>query len=45
MTINVPPQSSVAAKVTQLGGIYLNMPPIDKKFAGILCDIHSLTPN
>ena len=29
MTINVPPQSSVAAKVTQLGGIYLNMPPID----------------
>ena len=44
MTINVPPQSSVAAKVTQLGVIYLNMPPIDKKFAGVLCDIHSLTP-
>ena len=36
MTINVPPQSSVAAKVTQLGEIYLNMPSIDKKFAGIL---------
>ena len=29
MTINVPPQSSVAAKVTQLGEIYLNKPPID----------------
>ena len=45
MTINVPPQSSVAAKVTQLGGIYLNNPPIDKKFAGTLYDTHSLTPN
>ena len=46
MTINVPPQSSVAAKGTQLGrGIYLNKPPIDKRFAGTLYDTHSLTPN
>ena len=29
MTINVPPQSSVAAKGTQLGGIYL--PPLSTK--------------
>ena len=40
MTINVPPQSSVAAKVTQLGGIYLNTPPYRQQHLQALYAIH-----
>lgn len=40
MTINVPPQSSVAAKVTQLGGNYLNMPPIDNNICRVFYEIY-----
>ena len=40
MTINVPPQSSVTAKGTQLGGIYLNTPPIDNNICRVFYEIY-----